>query len=83
MLDNALVLNFHYDTAHVIAAIRANRVRWDSRAASLTVLNLFGLNTIVRPAAPCAGIRLSSLWYGHLAILAKNCAYISDKLPAA
>jgi hypothetical protein len=59
------VAGFDDRAAHVVAAIRADHVRRDGRAALRAVMQLLRLLLIVGPAGTGAGITLTALWYGH------------------
>ena len=56
---------FDHGAAHVITALRTDRVRRDRGAALRAVSQLLGLLVIVSPAAASFLVRLSSLGDGH------------------
>ena len=67
-----LFLGLDHDAAHVVAAIRADHVRRDGRAALRAIVQLLRLLAVVSPPGASLGVRLTSLWNGHGRVILKS-----------
>ncbi len=73
--DQRLFLDFahlNYNAAHVETTLRAHAVGWNHCAALAAYLQLLGLLVVVSSSLASPGIRMSTLWYCHVASMPRK-----------
>lgn len=63
--DESLVVLLNDGTTLIVAALRANRVRWHSNAALWAVADLTFFDTVVTTTFASAAIGVFTLWDSH------------------